>query len=129
MTNKTEPSQAVLTEDGFEIVSSGEIKPFIDWEDTPILEGTVGMPRQIATINGTQDVVTVGDYTVGISAGLRDLPFLQGRYVRIKFLGRVELMNGRTFKKFTVLARKEGGAEAPRASGRPSGRSEGSAQE
>ena len=107
MENNTEPSQAVLTEDGFEIVSSGEIKPFIDWEDTPILEGTVGMPRQIATINGTQDVVTVGDYTVGISAGLRDLPSLQGRYVRIKFLGRVELMNGRTYKKFAVLARKE----------------------
>jgi hypothetical protein len=106
MATKKQPQQAEFTEDGFEIVQTSELKPFVDWSKTPIIEGKVGNFREIDGEYGMQDVCDVGDYSVGIVTTLKSLSKYEGDYLRIKYEGMKASKDGRQFKAFVILRRK-----------------------
>jgi len=106
MVKKPDAKQAEFTEEGFEIVQTSELKPFVDWTKTPIIEGKVGNFREIDGEYGMQDVCDVGDYSVGIVTTLKSLSKYEGEYLRIKYEGMKASKDGRQFKAFVILRRK-----------------------
>lgn len=80
-----------------------EYYPFWKPAEGDQIEGLCSNVREIESQFGTQNVVNVGYYTVGISAGLRALYKLTGVYVRLTYVGlTLNPESGRHFKKFTV---------------------------
>ena len=106
MAKKPDAKQAEFTEDGFEIVQTSELKPFVDWTKTPIIEGKVGNFREIDGEYGKQDVCDVGNYSVGITTTLTSLSKYEGDFLRIKYDGLKNSKDGRQFKAFVILRRK-----------------------
>jgi hypothetical protein len=70
------------------------------------IEGIVSQVRDVPGQFGTQTVVDVGDFSVGVSAGLNRLLAYEGRYVRITYQGFDRAKSGRDFKKFLIEVRK-----------------------
>jgi len=106
MAKKPDPEQAVMSDDGFKIVRTSELKPFVNWDETPTIEGNVSNFRTIKGGKyGDQDAVDVGEYSVGLTAALISLPEYEGKYIRIRYEGEGETKKGNKVKKFTVLER------------------------
>ena len=82
-------------------------KPFWkpETEGTQI-EGIVSHLREVPGQFGVQEVIDVGEFSVGISAGLGPLPAYEGKYVRITYQGFDKSKKGRDFKKFLIEVRK-----------------------
>lgn len=107
MTTKKQPIQKPIVDDGYEIVKPAALKPFINWEKQPEIEGIVSNFREIDGDYGLQSVCDVGDFSVGITSALGALLKLEGVYLKIRFEGLEESSKGRQFKNFTILRRKE----------------------
>lgn len=107
MPKKETPKLKPLADDGYEIVKPADLKPFVDWSKTPEIEGIVSNLREIDGEFGVQEVVDVGEYSVGITTALRSLTKNDGEYLKIRFEGLEESSKGRQFKNFTILRRKE----------------------
>lgn len=101
---KTPPP--VIDDDDFEVVQTADLKPFVDWEATPVIEGVVSNMRQVTGQYGAQDVVDVGDHTVGLVAALVNLPKYEGEYIRITCAGMRETKKGNHAYAFTVQRKK-----------------------
>jgi hypothetical protein len=100
---KTDTGQKTMT-DEWEIVNQ---KPFWKPEsESAQIEGVVTHTREVPGEFGVQQVVDVGEFSVGISAGLNALPAYEGRYVRITYQGFDKSKKGRDFKKFLIEVRK-----------------------
>lgn len=91
----------------FKEVQSGDLYPF--WkpeEEGQSIEGNVGKVRQVSGDFGLQDVVDiVGEegFTVNVSAGVQILHDLEGKYIRLTWLGKRENPNtGREFHAYKV---------------------------
>lgn len=96
MANKSEEPE-------YQTVISEEYLPFWRPIEGDQITGICSDVREIESQYGTQDIVDVGDYTVGISAGLRALYKLSGVYVRLTYVGlTLNPESGRYFKKFKV---------------------------
>jgi hypothetical protein len=92
------------SDDGFRIVKKAHLSPFVDWEEEPVVEGIVSNFRTVKGGKfGDQDVIDVGEHSIGITAGLVSLPDYDGKYVRIRYEGVEETKKGNTVKLFTVL--------------------------
>ena len=70
------------------------------------IRGFVGNSRELSGEYGVQTVIDVGDYSVGISAGLKPLASLDGQFVRVTYEGFDKSKKGRDFKKFLIEIRK-----------------------
>lgn len=105
MSTKKPTTQESVTDDGFHVVQSSELKPFVDWNETPAIEGVCGNFRIVKGEFGDQEVCDVGEFSVGMSTTLHNLPKYNGEYLRIRYEGMQESKGGRTFKSFTILAR------------------------
>jgi hypothetical protein len=70
------------------------------------VEGIVTHLREVPGQYGVQEVIDVGEFSVGISAGLNPLPAYEGRYVRITYQGFDKSKKGRDFKKFLIEVKK-----------------------
>lgn len=97
-----------LDDDDFEVIQTGTLNPFVDWKQTPVIEGVVSNPRQVTGGQyGAQDVVDVGDYTVGLVSALANLPDHVGEYVRITCEGMVTTKKGNNCYAFTIQRKKQ----------------------
>jgi hypothetical protein len=91
-------------DDGFRVVKKAHLSPFVDWDETPVIEGLVSNFRTVKGGKfGDQDVIDVGENSVGITAGLVALPDYDGKYIRIRYEGEEETKKGNTVKLFTIL--------------------------
>lgn len=106
---KTNPQRAALDaikNDGFHVVKKAKLSPFIDWDEQPVIEGIVSNFRTVTGGKfGDQDVVDVGDYSVGLTASLVSLPDHDGEYIRIIYEGDEQTKKGNTVKTFTILVK------------------------
>lgn len=106
-TKTAKQAPPVIDDDDFEVIQTADLKPFVDWDETPVIEGVVANPRQVTGGKyGAQDVVDVGDYTVGLVAALQNLGDHVGEYVRITCAGLRETKKGNHAYAFTVQRRK-----------------------
>jgi hypothetical protein len=67
------------------------------------IEGLAGKVRQITGKFGQSDIINVGEYAVNITAGLSELAGLEGKYVRLTYMG--DALNERTgnhYKDFKI---------------------------
>ena len=105
---KNSPQKNVpAPEEEWDLVKPADLKPFVDWSKTPEIEGLVSNFRILEGEYGVQDVIDVGEYSVGITTALRALTNLSGAYVKITYEGMEESSKGRQFKNFTILRRKD----------------------
>jgi hypothetical protein len=85
-----------------------EMSPFWKPEkEGETIEGYVEDIRSIEGEFGANEVCTIGDFTVGISAGLLQLRRMNGEYVKVVYEGIIPLEKGKKLKKFSVLRRIE----------------------
>ena len=97
-------AKEVKQPDEFEAVNQ---KPFWKPENEgDQVEGWCTHPRNITGEFGEQTVMDVGEYSVGISAGLQNLLAYEGRYVRLTYQGFDKSKKGRDFKKFLIEVKK-----------------------
>lgn len=111
MATKTKTTQEPISDDGFTKVQSSELKPFVDWNEIPIIEGICNNFRIVKGDFGDQEVCDVGDHSVGITTALHNLTKYDGQYLRIKYEGMLQSKKGRDFKSFTVLIRNKPASE------------------
>lgn len=72
-------------------------------EEGEQIEGVVQNLHEIESNYGKQMVCDIGDYSVGISAGLAPLTNLVGQYVRLTYQGEVlNEKTGRTFRSYLI---------------------------
>ena len=107
MTAKKTQTQQPVNDDGFRVVKSADLKPFVDWEETPQIEGVVSNHRTIKGGKfGEQEAVDVGEYSVGLTSALVSLPDHDGEYVRLRYEGETTTKKGNTVKRFTILVKE-----------------------
>ncbi len=95
-----------INNDGFRVVKKAKLAPFVDWDETPMIEGVVTNYRTIKGGKfGDQDAVDVGEHSVGLTASLITLPDHEGEYVRIIYEGEEITKKGNTVKTFTILVK------------------------
>ena len=109
--NPTRTFEKNVDNNGFHVVKKAHLSPFVVWEDEPVIEGIVSSFRTVKGGKfGDQDVVDVGDYSVGLTASLVSLPDHDGEYVRVIYEGDEPTKKGNVVKTFTILVR-----DAPKA--------------
>jgi len=83
---------------------------WIPEEEGDTIEGYVQPSEEYVGEFGPVPRVLIGERRVFCGAGLRDLPKLEGRYVRITYQGKQKSAKKghQDFRKFSVQVRKEG---------------------
>ncbi len=106
MANKPSAKTPDQARKGYVIRQSSDLKPFINWDEQPEVEGALSNFREVDGDFGTQEVCDVGDFSVGITTALHGLKKLEGKTVLIVYDGEKESKKGRMFKSFTIYEKE-----------------------